>query len=449
MSSPKSNTEAATFAKYLEGKKILIADVSATARSGLFKIFQDLGAKSNQLILVNTFQQAAAQIPLIKPHIVLAEYDLGRRCGLDLLQTQRQQMPEETKQMVFVVVTSNTSQTAVARAAEEDIDAYVIKPFTPEVVRKTLMKAAMMKISPPKYIVVIEEGKEAMFAGDIDKAEALFKEACELDPSPSLAHYYLGQTKYMREIMDEAKGSYNKGLEFSKIHYKCMVGIYEILMKEKNHHDAYEVVKKISQYFPANPKRLSEVLRLAITNAKYEDVEKYYATFCNIDDRDENLIKYICAALVVCGKYYLGAKHKTRALELFQKAAATGTGRVKILREIVQVLVDYNLVKDAKEYLHKFPPVSHTKEDYLLMQFQVTNAEGNLERIIENGRSVISQGFGDERFYGVMIKRSFEAKTDRAADSLLNDAVTKWPNRKAEFEEIFQTAQSKSKEQAS
>jgi CheY-like chemotaxis protein len=441
MSAQKQSTEAAAFAKFLETRKILIADASATARSGLFKIFQELGAKNNQIILVNSFSQAAQQIAQVKPHIVVAEYDLGRRCGLDLLQSQRQQMPEETKQMVFIVVTGNTSQTAVAKAAEEDIDAYILKPFTPEVVRKTIMKAALMKISPPEYLIKIEEGKSLMQSGDLDGAEALFQAAAELDASPSLALYYLGQTKFLREIMDEARGSYNKGLSFNKIHYKCMVGVYDILMKEKNHQEAYEVVKKISQYFPANPKRLSEVLRLAITNAKYEDVEKYYSVFCNIDDRDETLIRYICAALVVCGKYYLSTKFKSRALELFQKAAATGTGRVKILREVVQALLDYNLVKEAKDYLAKFPPEAQSKDDYLIMEFQIINAEGVRPKIIESGRQLIKKGLGDERVYSIMIQRSLEAKLKPAAEALLDDAIKKFPKKAAYFQELFQTSE--------
>src|SRR5690349_6009690 len=129
MANPKPNSEAAAFAKYLEGRKILIADTSASARSGLYRVLTDLGAKPHQITLVNSFKQAGEQIAQIKPHLVIAEYDLGRRCGLDLLQNQRSQKPEETKQMIIVVVTSNTSQSAVARAAEEDIDAYLIKPF--------------------------------------------------------------------------------------------------------------------------------------------------------------------------------------------------------------------------------------------------------------------------------------------------------------------------------
>ncbi len=436
MGSPQQTPEQQLFMKYLATRKILIADPSASARSGVFKIFQECGAKTSQITLVNSFTQALEQMEKLKPHIVIAEYELGKRCGLDLLQSQRQQQPAETKDTLFIVVTGNTSQSAVARAAEEDIDGYILKPFTVEVVRQTIMKAAINKIRPSEYAIAIEKGKKELAEGNFDDAESTFQDATKLDTQPALAFYYHGQTKFIRQVAEEAKGSYSKGLEYNKIHYKCLVGLYELLVSQKNHAEAYEVVKRVSQYFPANPKRLAEVLRLAIVNGKYEDVEKYYAIFCNIDDRDETLIKYICAALVVCGRYYLSSKFKTRALELFTKAAATGTGRVKILKEIVQALLDFEMIKEAGQFLTKFPPESQTTDEYLLMSFQVLNSTGNRSIIIDKGRELISKGVADEHLYEIMIQRSIEARLTGAAESLFNDAVKKFPHRKKEFEQI-------------
>src|SRR5256885_1462053 len=99
MAAPK---EAEVFAKFLKGKKILIADSSAAARSGLFSVLRDLGADPSQLVLSNAFIQAQQQITELRPNIVIAEYELGRRCGLELLQSQRMQHPEATKDCIFV-----------------------------------------------------------------------------------------------------------------------------------------------------------------------------------------------------------------------------------------------------------------------------------------------------------------------------------------------------------
>jgi CheY-like chemotaxis protein len=441
MSSQNSTPEAKYFAKYLEGKKIVIADPSAAARSGLVSVCRDLGAKTSQITLVNSFKQAVEQIEALKPHIVLAEYQLGKRCGLDLLQTMRVRDAEELKSTLFVLITGNTSQSAVARAAEEDIDAYIIKPFTVDMVRKLLIKAAMIKLKPPNYLLKIEEGKKALSDSRFEEAEKAFNEARTLDPSPALACYYLGHLHFIRKLFEDAKGDYKTGLNFNKIHYKCMVGLYELLASRKEHAEAYEVVKRISQYFPANPKRLAEVLRLAIVNAKYEDVEKYYAIFCNIDERDDMLIRYICAALVVCGRFYLGTNSRTRALDLFTKAAATGTGRTKILKEVVQALIDFTLHKEARLFLSKFPAESQTSPEYLVLDFQLTNAEGNSSATINKGRAILAAGVHDAHLFAIMIQRSLEARLIPAAETLFHEAVKLYPDKKPDFEALVQRVQ--------
>src|SRR5690349_2916114 len=102
--------ENSAFKKYVEARKVLIADPGAASRAGLHKVFHDLGAKTTNLILVSTFPDAQHVITRDKPHIVVAEYEFGKRCGLELLQTQREQRPTETKDCIFIIVTSNTSQ---------------------------------------------------------------------------------------------------------------------------------------------------------------------------------------------------------------------------------------------------------------------------------------------------------------------------------------------------
>src|SRR4051812_24845863 len=111
------------FRKFIAPKKILIADPSPTSRSGVFKVLADLGVKPFQMILVNNLKDAKIAIASQKPDIVLTEYNLGKDCGLELLRSQRN-VTQESRSQIFILLTGNTSQSAVAQAAEEDLDAY-------------------------------------------------------------------------------------------------------------------------------------------------------------------------------------------------------------------------------------------------------------------------------------------------------------------------------------
>jgi len=430
--------DAELFQKFLPGRKILIADSNAGSRSSLFNVLKEMGAKSNQLFLANTYKAAEEQIAELKPHVVIAEYEFGPRCGLELLQSQREQRPKETKDCIFIIVTGNTSQTAAARALEEDIDAYIIKPYTLEFVRKTILNAAIQKIRPPEYLKTIEQGKARMEEAKLDEAEELFNKATKLDPAPSLAYYYLGQVKFLREIVAQAQSNYMKGLKFNGIHYKCLVGMYELLMKERRHKDAYDVVKKIAKYFPANPKRLGEVLRLAIMTGEYEDIERYYLMFMTLDQRNETLIRYTTAALVVCGKYYLDSNQGAgKALDIFNKAAVTSMGSPRVLSEIIPVLIENNLPEEAEKFLKRFPPETHKGKEFQVMNFLILNGKSAPSLVVEQGRRLLAQGIEDPRLYEVMIKRSVEANLGAAAEDLVRSAVAKYPAKKELFESLL------------
>ena len=249
-----------------------------------------------------------------------------------------------------------------------------------------------------------------------------------MDPQPTLACFYLGHSNQLRKALENAQGSFAKGLEFNKIHYKCMVGLYEIFVEQKEHKHAYEVVKRLSQYFPANPKRLSEILRLAIINKSYEDVEKYYSVFCTFDERNEELVNYICAALVVCGKYYLQTANRNRALELFQKAAITCAGRIKVLREIVNNLIAFRLAQEAEKFLERVPAAAQSSPDYLLLKFQVLNIAAPVSLVLNFGRELLSKDILSETMCEILVDRALESGNKSFAENVVDKVKGKYPN---------------------
>jgi hypothetical protein len=214
------------------------------------------------------------------------------------------------------------------------------------------------------------------------------------------------------------------------------------MMQQNRHHDAYEAVKRISQYFPANPKRLTEVLRLAVMTSQFADIEKYYAAFTNIDERNETLVRYVCAALVVCGKHYLASGvGQSRAIELFKKAVATGQGRSKIIMEIVSTLAEHGLSADAAFFMERFPADFQGSDDFLFLRFLLADAEGQVSATLNQGRALMAKGYGDERLYRILLGRAVDAKLpERDVEEIQNRALSRFPDRKAAFDELLARA---------
>ncbi len=420
------------FQAFIEKATLVVADPNGASRTGIARTLTTMGARAANIATASTYQMAESEIERVRPSIIVCDYDMNGESGLNLLQKHRQERPD-AKKSIFVLVTGNSSQSAVAQAAEEDVDTFVLKPYTLHTFKQQLFRAIMGKINPSDYAVTIEAGKEQMLNGEFDAAIATFEAAAKLHPKPALAHFYQGQTRLMKQMMAEAKQSFSEGLDVNKMHYKCLTGLFDLLMGRGEAAEAYAVVKRISKYFPANPKRLSQVLRLAIMTKSYEDIEGFYQSFISIEARNDDLIKFVCAALVVCGKFYLSTNTLSRAFELFHKAVVTAAGRTKVLREVIVALCEFNQPKQAQAYLTRFDPKVQSGADYQVSKLSITAKLELPTVLLEKVRGALKTGVEDPILYKIAIEANRACGYHEQADDLATRARARFPNHLALF----------------
>lgn len=201
--------EVLVFQKYIKKRNVLLVDTSATTRAMLSKSFNELGARGDLIHFSSSFLEAQEEIAKCSPQIVVTDFNLGPHSGLLLIHLQREYNPQ-SKDTLFIIITGDTSQTAIAQAAEEEVDSYILKPFTIKGLRAALVKAVMSKIEPSDYTKIIESGKQLLFKGDIDAAMKQFDEAVALNPKPALAYFYKGQAELMKMHWVPLKKTFEK-----------------------------------------------------------------------------------------------------------------------------------------------------------------------------------------------------------------------------------------------
>lgn len=422
------------FSEFLSENHILIADPSSASRRRLAKTLVDLGAKMTMIGMHDKFEEAEAFSKKYHPKLAISDFFLGNGAsGFDLLKNVRETSPEQNKNSLFMLVTANSSQSVVAQAAEEDVDTFVLKPYTMDSLIKTVVTGAVQKLHPNEYRKTVELGKDLLYGGNIDEAMALFIKATKMDPKPALAWFYHGQAEYLKNALEGAKGSYGKGLTFNKIHYKCLVGLFDLLMKDKQAAGAYEVVQKIAKYFPANPQRLGTVLRLAITTNHFEDIETYYQVFTGLESRPDELVRYICSALIVTAKYYFRTNSKSRAIELLEKTAISCAGQTQYIRLVCETLLEFDLVKDAQEKLKRFSGEALVQKDFLISSFLV-ETRISPSKALEKGRALLQGNIHSPVAYKAFIELLRAAENFEEAEFITLQALQRWPNKKEEFE---------------
>ncbi len=390
--------------KFLEANEVLIVDKNPSSRSRLLKTMVDLGAKRSSIHSVGTLLESQEVIQTKSIGLVLSDYFIGGGSGFDLFKILREKYPSK-KELCLVLVTSNISQTAVAKAAEEDVDSFIIKPYTIQSIQENLISTVTQKVMPSDYIKKIEEGKILLAAGKYDDAIAVLNVARGMHPKPALAYFYIGQAEYLKNHVDTAAGSYNEGLNFNNIHYKCLVGLYEVFMREEKFFEAYQVVKKIAKFFPANPDRLAQIIRLAVRTGNYQDMQMFYEIFTSLDVRVQVLTNYIGAGMYIAGKYCLMNSDKDTAFQYFDNIAVSCSEFTKFLRAVITLLVENEMCDEAEKFLSRFDKDAKDGEDYLVADFLVSSKKfTDPGFIIKIGLELWNKKIRDYRFISTLVE---------------------------------------------
>jgi CheY-like chemotaxis protein len=421
-------------ADFLAGSRAVVADTVGAARAGVGKTLVEMGMKTGNLTLVGDYALAVDCIKELRPNIVVADHVLGPRCGIDLCQVMRD-AGVEPQGSLFIIVTGNASESAVAQAAEEEVDAYVLKPYTLMQFKKLIATAAQSKLKPSAYLQKLADGKKLLAEAKMELARACFEEAVPLHAKPALAYFYKGNTELQLKLLDEAQKSFDLGLSFNEIHYKCLTGQFDLLTELKKFPDAYGIARRISKHFPLSPKRLSQALRLAVMTANYSDIAEFYELFKALDTRGEELNKYMCAALVVSARFFFRTGDTEKALDFARKAAVTaGGGGLVVLRDITLLFLEYKQDDEAGKMLKRFSGSDQNRPEYLVAKLAYDNATLPDPRMrIHLARGVIDQGLKDPLPYEVLIRAYLEIGKPETAQEWAEQALALWPDKKERF----------------
>ncbi len=420
------------FSVWIADRKIMILDSNAGSRNGIAKLLISLGAKSNNISLAADSVAAKDELSKKFHPVVIADYQFTGGNGLSLAQELHHSYAEREK--IFILFTSDGSQSLVAQAAEEDVDMFVIKPYTIKHFTEKLTKTVLEKIYPSEYLKTIQEGKRYLRASDPDAALEQFNKARALNEKPTLAYFYKGQAELYKQMMNQAETSFQEGLKINDIHYRCLTGMFDLLISQSKTAEAYAIAKKISSVFPSNPKRLTQLIGLSIQTGHFEDIESYYEAFKGIETRSEDLIKTVCAGLIISAKHALNKKNTQLATDLLKKAAISASGTGSILKEIALIFCELGLVQDALSTLKRFSAESGTDPAYLISRLAVKNLEEKDSYLILNEiQSLEKKSIKEPCLYFWKIKRLKQIeKADEAMESM-KEACQIWPERASYF----------------
>jgi two-component system chemotaxis response regulator CheY len=115
---------------------ILVVDDFATMRRIVRKALKQLGY--NHVFEADDGTSALEVLKKEKIHFIIADWNMPQMPGIELLKTVRG--TEEWKSLPFLMVTAEGQREYVLEAVKHKVSNYIVKPFTPEVLREKINK---------------------------------------------------------------------------------------------------------------------------------------------------------------------------------------------------------------------------------------------------------------------------------------------------------------------
>lgn len=421
---------------FLNASKVLIVDKRTPSRRNLRAHLFLIGVSDDNIFESDNVKESCELIKDHLPSIVIFNTKLSDGSGFNIVSYYKNKYVE-SENCIFLVVTGTTAHPIVSQASEEQVDAFILRPFKFAYLSSIIHESIERKLVPSEYSRLIGVGIKYLELNKIEKAKSVFEDAIKKYEAPSIAHYYLGQCYVEEERLDDAELQYKKGIKFNPVHRHCLVGLMHLYESKKDFKNAYEVSRVIARFFPANAERLANAIRLAITIEEYDDILMFYKVYRSLRAKGLKVLDFMCSGLCVAGKHYLIIEDNENAIQCFKYVTEIYNGKVKYLRSIFENMAEFEKFEECALFLKSFPSYLKDTDEYSLCSYF-----GNLETMepkskIEEGLELLKKGIESFSLNLVLAKSYRELGNQKEFDRIIIYMKKKWPMKMDRFKSLF------------
>lgn len=334
--------------------KILVVDDMPNMRKTIKGMLASIGYKN--VTEADDGDTALAQIKANPVDIVIADWIMPRMSGIELLAEIREN--PRMRDLPFILITGDADDAQITRAAEEDVDGYIIKPFVAKVFEKKLKAVLDKKANPSIVETHIRMGMVYTDNGMFDEAIEELEKALVI--TPNSARIELAKARAYEKMGDlkKAERSISQAVTANPRYLKAYNKMAELQIKKGNEEAAMEALMAVSKISPNNPKRLVTIGKYQLKQGNIEGAKgSFRSALSQSSGRDTELFSEV-------GEAYLAAGQEEMAIDAFKNSLdvvedvhvynrlGIALRRKKRFRDAVENYKKALLIDDQDEVLH-------------------------------------------------------------------------------------------------
>tara|TARA_Y100000590_G_scaffold348813_1_gene400033 strand:- start:2511 stop:3773 length:1263 start_codon:yes stop_codon:yes gene_type:complete len=402
------------------------------------KVMSRLKIPPIQVLTASSCKEALQFIHEKTPEIIISEYEFKDGTGIDLLPHHIQNNKNSLKR-IFILTTRVNIPLVGCLAAENEVDAFVPKPFTAESMQNELMYLIEDKSKMNEYKKLVASARESIVLGDFETAHSLLDQSLDVTHEGLEAHYLKGVAYKKQGDPLSAEKSFKAALDFNHYHYRTMVALFDIYFENEKFNDCSELRKRMEKIYPLSPPRVKELSFLALRDKNYELLSHYFEFYEQWSGKTKDAGKALGNGLLEYGKLLMKQKKFREGVSKFRQAEVASEADPMIVTQILSTMVSYGLKDEVKG-------MSSRVSQSILESFEVKKSEsidffirGEYGHSLKLGLSLLKDGHKDPLLFQLVIMGSLSLnRRETVIEDLIEQATQAYPDLKKDFSSLIE-----------
>lgn len=258
--------------------------------------------------------------PKNKVDVAIIDWNMPVMNGQELI--ERIRADKRLRDMPVIMITAENTKDIITGVLESDVNAYLLKPITLEVLEEKLKLVIQLANKPPQFIKHLMAARDYEEVGEIEAAITEIQSALKLRSQSSKVIRNLGLLYGKLDKTDVAEKCLTKAASINKYDLYTRTHLVDFYMEREN-------VKKAAQYY------MESVFITPKAAGKGIDI----------------------------GKHLLKQDKLDEAIKVFNFAINNGMYKNRIREEVADIYLENGLYPEAKEVLKKLFQVLTDRHD--------------------------------------------------------------------------------------
>lgn len=294
-----------------KGPAILVVEDERNMRKTLRSMLGSIGFKN--VLEADDGDTAINVLKSEKVKIVICDWIMPRMPGVELLRAMKESKKWRT--IPFVMITSEISNAQVAKIAEEEVAAYIIKPFIAETLQLKIQSILQKMVKPSELESLLKTGQRYKEDGQYKKALNDFKKARGIKPKSARilcaiaeSYEFLGQEK-------KAEESYREAISYNPQYLKAQQGIGNFFVKHGENEKAMKFFQRAASISPNNSQRQLAISQIHVKNGNMKQAAQAADAAIKSDPKNAKI-------QAEAGEMFLECGMAEKAAETFKNSLA-------------------------------------------------------------------------------------------------------------------------------